>query len=399
MTAITIFSLVFLLISAVYFLIIILITIGIFRLKKNNTSPVRQFTSSLVHHLTTVTIIIPARNEQETIAACLGDLSNQDYPAHLFEVIVVNDHSTDRTEDNVQDFARLHPSLNLRLIPTGATGNDQAFKKHSIRSGVDASSGELIITTDADTRMKPGWLSSIADLYEQRHPEMILGPVDFHEGNTFFEKLQRMEFAGLMAATAGSCSMGFPLMCNGANLAFTRIAYLETLNLNDDLRFPSGDDLFLMMKIRKKFGASSIQYLFTGEAIVSTHAKRTLKEFFSQRLRWVSKSRGFTDPVVMAVAIVTWLFNFLMLSTLVAGIFNQRLLLLSLVLLGIKMILEFPSVYRIISLSGKMKSWILYPLTQILNIVYVTLIGILGNVISYEWKGRKVNPVKRNNQG
>ena len=127
--------------------------------------------------------------------------------------------------------------------------------------------------------------------------------------------------------------------------------------------------------------------------------KKTPREFFSQRLRWVSKSRGYTDPVVLVVAVVTWLFNFLLLSTLVAGIFNLRLLFLSLVLLGMKMILEFPSVYRILSLSGKTKLWGYYPLTQVLNLVYVTLVGILGNVISYEWKGRKVSPVKRNSQG
>jgi len=63
-------------------------------------------------------------------------------------------------------------------------------------------------------------------------------------------------------------------MCNGANLAFERKAYLETLDSEIDLRYPSGDDLFLMMKIRKKYGASSIQYLFAEEAIVSTKAKK-----------------------------------------------------------------------------------------------------------------------------
>jgi len=205
-------------------------------------------------------------------------------------------------------------------------------------------------------------------------------------------------FSGLMAATAGSCKMGFPLMCNGANLAFERKAYLETRDSDDDLRYPSGDDLFLMMKIRKKYGARSVKYLFAEEAVVVTKAKKTLQEFFSQRLRWVSKSRGYTDPIVMAVAIVTWLFNFLLISTLVAGIFSLRLFFLSLVMVGIKMILELPAVCRIMVLSGKTKLWYLYTVAQVLNLVYVSLIGIIGNLLSYEWKGRKITPVKQNRQ-
>ncbi len=388
MTALTIFCAGFVVISAIYFFIIILINVGIFRLKR--------FVRSADQLLTTISIIIPARNEEENIGHCLRDLESQDYPQNLMEVIVVNDHSTDLTEERVSGFALLHPSMNLRLILTGAPGNDQAFKKRSIRSGVETSTGDLIITTDADTRLKPGWISSIVDFYEHQDPKMIIGPVAFHEEAYFFERLQSMEFFGLMAATAGSCNMGFPLMCNGANLAFERKAYLETRDSEDDLRYPSGDDLFLMMKIRKKYGAKSVKYLFAEEAMVSTKAKKTPREFFSQRLRWVSKSRGYTDHIVMAVAIVTWLFNFLLLSTLIAGLFSLRLFFFSVVLLGIKMIFELPAVLRIMDLYRKTKLWYLYPVTQVLNLVYVSLIGILGNVVSYEWKGRKISPVKRN---
>jgi cellulose synthase/poly-beta-1,6-N-acetylglucosamine synthase-like glycosyltransferase len=221
----------------------------------------------------------------------------------------------------------------------------------------------------------------------------------FHEENSFFERLQGMEFSGLMAATAGSCNMGFPLMCNGASLAFERQAYTETMDSDDDLRFPSGDDLFLMMKVRKRFGAGSVRYLFDKEARVYTKATLTLQEFFSQRLRWVSKSRGYTDPVLLAVSVITWLFNFLLFTSLAAGVFNLPMLYFSLVLLGMKMILELPAVLCMLSFSGKLKQVYLYPLTQVLNIVYVTLVGLLGNTISYEWKGRRVSPGNRDPRG
>jgi cellulose synthase/poly-beta-1,6-N-acetylglucosamine synthase-like glycosyltransferase len=382
MTAVSIYFYGVLVISGMYFIIILLIDGGILRLKR--------FVRSMDRPVTKVSVIIPARDEEGTIGDCLRDLERQDYPKYLFEVVVVNDHSTDQTVERVLEFARSHPTMKLSVIATGANGRDQAFKKHSIRAGIDATSGELVITTDADTRSASGWISAIADFYEHHRPEMILGPVAFHEADSFFERVQVLEFSGLMAATAGSCNSGFPLLCNGANLAFTRKAWLEIADTASDLKYPSGDDLFLMMKIIKRYGADSIKYLFAKEAVVSTRAKKTPGEFFNQRLRWVSKSRGYTNPVIMTVSIVTWLFNFLLLSTLVAGIFNLRLFLLFLFLTGIKMVIELPALWRIMNLTGGKKLLVLYPLVEVMDIVYVSLIGILGNVVGYEWKGRKI---------
>ncbi|MGA2824137.1 MAG: glycosyltransferase, partial [Bacteroidales bacterium] len=159
MTALTIFCTGFMAISAFYFFIIILINVGIFRLKR--------FVRSAVQPVTKVSIIIPARNEEENIGNCLRDLESQDYPMDLVEVVVVNDHSTDMTEEKVSGFAQVHSFMNLSLILTAATGDDMAYKKHSIRAGVDSSSGELVITTDADTRLNPGWISSIGHYIEE----------------------------------------------------------------------------------------------------------------------------------------------------------------------------------------------------------------------------------------
>ena len=284
MTFFSVFSGVLIVISAFYFIIIILINTGIFRLK--------HLTRSDNQAGIKVSIIIPARNEEENILYCLNDIKNQDYPSDLIEIVVVDDHSTDQTSGKVLDFASSNPFMNLRLIPASVSGKDQAFKKHSIISGIEATSGELIITTDADTRSKPGWISSLVNFYVQEHPEMIIGPVAFYEADSVFKKLQVIEFSGLMAATAGSCKMGFPLMCNGANLAFKRQAWLETKDLSDDLKYPSGDDLFLMMKIRKKYGYGSVKYLFSKEAIISTAPKKSFNEFYPSTVTMGLKKPG-----------------------------------------------------------------------------------------------------------
>ena len=387
MTFFSVYSIVLLVISAFYFMIILLVNVGIFRLKRLSRSDNQA--------ITRVSIIIPARNEEENILNCLNDIRNQDYPGELIEIVVVDDHSTDQTSGKVLDFAASNPFMNLRLVLASFSGNDLAFKKHSIKSGIEATSGELIITTDADTRSKPGWISSIVNFYIREHPEMIIGPVAFHDARSVFEKLQLIEFSGLMAATAGSCKSGFPLMCNGANLAFTRKAWLETKDLSGDLKYPSGDDLFLMMKIRKKYGHGSVRYLYSKEGIISTTPKRSFHEFIRQRLRWVSKNRVYTDPLVLAVSIITWFFNFLLLLTICVGIFRLPLLILSSCLFGMKIILELPAVCKIMSLIGGLRFLYLYPVVQVLNLFYVALIGILGNLMPYEWKGRVIDPLTR----
>jgi cellulose synthase/poly-beta-1,6-N-acetylglucosamine synthase-like glycosyltransferase len=122
MTALTIYCFGLLVISGLYFIIIFLIDIGIFKLK--------PFVRSTEQAGTRVSVIIPARNEEESIGNCLSDLERQDYAKHLFEVVVVNDHSTDRTEERVLEFTRLHPDMNLKLIQTGDRGEGQAFTFH-----------------------------------------------------------------------------------------------------------------------------------------------------------------------------------------------------------------------------------------------------------------------------
>jgi cellulose synthase/poly-beta-1,6-N-acetylglucosamine synthase-like glycosyltransferase len=377
-------SLIFLCISVVYLCIIFRLIPGIKKLK----SPAR---SALIP-VTKVSIIIPARNEEENIALCLADIANQDYPGELLEVIVIDDHSTDNTASVVNNFAGRHPEMKITLIPNNQPEKHKAYKKEAIRLAISASSGDLIITTDADTRSDKGWISSIVGFYEKEHPEMILGPVMFHEEKSLFEKLAGMEFLGLMAVTAGSCASGFPLMCNGANLAYTRKAWNGTQDVQDDLKYPSGDDLFLLIRIRKKYGNPGVKYLFSEEAIVRTNAVKSPGLFIQQRLRWVSKSRGYSDFFVTGTAIITYLFNLFLAGFLIAGIFSLDALLIFAIFFGCKLVAEFYPVYKMAGFYRKRKLLVLYPFAQFLNLFYVTLIGLLGNVMPYEWKGRKVTP-------
>lgn len=381
MTATHLVILILSVIAVLYLAMILTFTTGLRRLKK--TPPAKKpFT-------TRVTLVIPARNEEDTIENCLKNITGQDYPLSLLEVLVVDDQSTDDTAGTVLQFIRVLPGFPLRLlrIEPGKTG--RGSKKSAIGLAVAGASGELIITTDADTLHGKAWISSIVGYYEAFHPVMILGPVAFHLESSLLKRFQSLEFVGLMAATAGACGVSFPVMCNGANLAYQRRAFLEAGGYGRDVKFPSGDDLFLMSRFRERYGSRSVHFLLSGEAVVRTEARSSLADFFHQRIRWISKNKQYRDPRVISVAILTYLFNLAILAGFLWGIFDRWILAAGTILLLAKMIFEFPAVFFMAAFFRKKRLLKWFPAVQILNIPYVVFLGVLGLFLPYEWKGRK----------
>jgi hypothetical protein len=131
---------------------------------------------------------------------------------------------------------------------------------------------------------------------------------------------------------------------------------------------------------------------------VYTFARKNIREFMQQRIRWVSKSRGYRDRVVIFTAMSTYLFNLSLLAGIVSGIFFHVLLWLSLWLLLLKALTDLPPVYFMTAFFNKKKILGYYPIVQVLNLVYVVITGLAGNLVGFEWKGRKVprqSPVRK----
>lgn len=368
-----------------YALLITAISIGWWRLK------VFKITDSLPG--INVSIIVAVRNESSNIQQLLNSLLAQNYPSHLLEIIIVDDHSIDSTSQLIEDFiVQNKVSKRLKLIALGK--NDSSGKKAAIDRGIHASKGELIVITDADCTAGCLWISTMVSYYTEHHPQMILGPVRMTDGVSFFGKLQSLEFMSLISSAAGSCNAGFPILANGANIAFTRQAYESCGGFSENLQFPSGDDMFLMMSIKKKFGAKAIRFLRSEDAIVNTPATAGFKSFIQQRLRWVSKSRGYTDPMLIASSILVFLTNTWLVFTALLAIFFPEYLKIFLIFSFFKLLVDLP---LMISFSHFQKSknllW-LFPVMELLNAVYTLLIGIAGNIGKYEWKGRQVSMKK-----
>lgn len=339
---------------------------------------------------TRISIVIAARNESDGISACLSSILNQHYPENLFDVTVVDDFSEDDTAEKV--LALKAPNVSLVSLKDYVADRSviRSFKKKALGIAIEHTTGELIVTTDADCLVTADWLLAIAALYEESQAAMIVAPVDFicndYRPVTLFQSLDFMTMQGITAAVH---RLRLGNMSNGANLAFTRAAYQAVSGYDGIDHLASGDDFLLMGKIRVQF-PDRIQYLKSEAAIVRTLPQPDWKAFLQQRIRWASKSGKYSDPKLTATLLIVYLFNFSFAVMLVAGLFNNVFILLAGLLLVWKTLLELCFLWPVARFFGKRKQLLLFPFLQASHILYIILAGFLGYRGRFVWKGRMV---------
>jgi len=347
---------------------------------------------------TKISIIIPARNEEENIGYCLQSIIEQSYPAHLFEVLVVDDHSTDNTAAIIKSYA----SQNVKLISLKdylSANEINSYKKKAIEISIQQSNGELIVTSDADCIFPKNWLTSIASFYESKRPAFIVMPVLISYGKKMIEVFQSLDFMTLQGITGASVHKKFHSMCNGANLAYTKEAFIAVNGFKGIDNIASGDDMLLMHKIYNQF-PNNIEYLKSREVIVTTNPVSTIQEFFNQRIRWASKADQFDDKRIFIVLIIVYFLNVLMMVLpIVALISNRSVSIINIQLsmfnfyasvLLIKTIFELFFLYPVAKFFNQTKLLWWFPIAQPFHIVYTVIAGWLGKFGKYTWKERSV---------
>ncbi len=331
-----------------------------------------------------VSLVIALRNEAGQVDALFKHLARQRYSRQMWQVIAVNDHSTDQTLSRLEAWrSQIEPEmliLNNSLHEVG--------KKAAVARGIEQARGELIVTTDADCRMGPYWLESVARFYSQHRPSLMFGPVVFDtQPHRPLEKLQALEFITLLAAAAGSTGIQRPVFCNAANMAFPKDIYQQ---LNDPFTrsIASGDDTMLLLKI-KKWAPGQVAFNKSRQAMVHTQPSKTLRSFWNQRKRWVSKSRHYKDPDILAMGSIVAAFN-IWLVLLATGTCFDPALTKPLVggLLGKALtdgLLIFPAAHHL----KKHHLWTCYPFAQILYPLYSSLSAVAGFWGGFSWKARR----------
>ena len=339
----------------------------------------------VVDFTTKVSVLIAARNEAERIHYTIDDIISQNYPRHLVEIIIVDDHSTDDTAAIISSYA----NQGVKLLQLNEDQPLNSYKKKAIAEAIAMSAGELMVCTDADCRMGKSWLSSIVGYYQAHNPVMISSPVTYFEEASLFERLQTLEFSYLIGIGAAFIGNGRASTCNGANFAYRKDVFYEVGGFKgiDDLA--SGDDELLLQKVAGIY-PNKIAFFKSRDAVVYTHAKHTLQEFLQQRRRWASKSTRYKDKKVVALAVCIWLFNLSLLVNAGLSFYNIFYLKLLLTQFLLKYFIELAFLLPITSFLNRKKLIGLLIILIPVHVIYFVYVGLIGNTKKYVWKGRTV---------
>jgi len=261
-----------------------------------------------------ISVVVACRDEENyvrNLIACMAQQSNQN-----FELILVNDHSTDATRHHIKKAEALYPKI--QLIDAVGYG-----KKNALREGILHSKGNLIVTTDADCLPSYHWLESIASYQQKYNCDLLICPVKLSGKDSFFTYLQVLEFTSLVASAAGAAGIGMPILCNGANLVFKKKMWIACQNdLHPEEQ--SGDDIFLLESVKKRGG--KIRFLKSESAFVTTKQAGNLLSLIKQRRRWSAKSRFYTDWQLILTALEIFSVSLLLLFLLISSFTNPTYL-------------------------------------------------------------------------
>jgi poly-beta-1,6-N-acetyl-D-glucosamine synthase len=329
-----------------------------------------------------ITILIACRNEAHHISSLIASLSVLQYPKENYEVILIDDHSTDGTLNKIQSLIKNLGNFRLLRADESMHG-----KKKALSLGVSHSKFEIMATTDADCQVPADWLSYISLFFEDSHTHMLAGGVSLRD-HSFFSELQKMEFSGVVGATASAFGLGHPIMANGANLAFRKEVFKEVNGYEGNMHIASGDDEFMMRKVRNAY-PEGIRFMNFSESVVFSEPQHGVRNFVSQRIRWAGKWKSNPDLVTRILAVFIVLSQLSFFTLLLMYPFEPGLPAFSVLL---KMLLELIFIFMVTRFLGIKVNLLIFFVLQILYPIYVIVIGFLSLGASYRWKDRNYNP-------
>lgn len=319
-----------------------------------------------------VSILIPFRNEANSLPNLIESLNRLNTFNIDVEVIFIDDHSTDDGQSYIND-CRLPKKLIPLIHGTG--------KKEAIQLGWKHVSGEYIFQTDADCILPKNWIPSMISLFDNE-VHFVSGPVLFHESKKIWNQLVAIDFMSLISIGAAHIQWKHPLMCNGANMAY-RSALINSIELKSNRA--SGDDVFLLQSAFQKT-SDGIRFCKDKQAIVYTKGPDNINIFWNQRLRWASKNNEYESKWNTIILIGVWVFNVIILISFLSfhkiGFHGGFFLVL------IKLISELNFYSSYAQFMGYKKGLPYILMGQFLHIIYMVILPPLSQILSFTWKER-----------
>jgi len=342
------------------------------RIVKPTTSFIQQ---------TKFSVVVAARNEQSNIVKTINSILSCDYPKDLFEVIIVDDHSSD---DTVQVLFETNHDDRVSIIQL----HHETGKKAALSKGVNLSKYSHIVVTDADCMVPEDWLMNLAVLFQSSEAQFISGPVIIDELQDVCSAFQSLDAIGTVGVTQAGIQSNKWFMANGANMAFVKQAFLEISGFEENKNWASGDDMFLVEQFSQR---SQTAYMKTINPVV-TKAERSWSALYQQRIRWATKNKSYTHQGVRNTLGVVFLFNLcIVLFFVLAILLGSKWLILSLSMLVVKVIIDRIYLSKMTDFFNQRNAMNYYLRSTFIYIIYIVGVGVASLFIkNYHWKGRRV---------
>lgn len=336
--------------------------------------------------LTNFSVIIPFRDEAKRLPMLLASIKQLHYPSASVSFWFIDDASEDDSCQIIEKFHKEHASINIKILKNKRISNSP--KKDAIRTAISNVQSDWIITTDADCVLPPNWLLLLNQEIVLKQPKMIAAPVTYKDEQSFFSYFQLLDFLSLQGTTIGSFGLHIPFMCNGANLAYQKKAFLAVQGFAGNDTIASGDDVFLLEKFVRKW-PKKVFYLKSKEVLVQTFPVATFQDLISQRVRWASKSANYNlltgkliGVIVILMNLACCLFPFLLLF---ASISWQLIVLL----FASKIIVDGIFLFQTIQFTQQKFRFLHVLFSTILYPFFTVFVLLKSFFSSYTWKHRE----------
>ena len=328
-----------------------------------------------------MSVIIALRNEERNVKELINSLAKQDYSD--FEVIIVDDNSVDQTKSMAEEYCE--GKTNFKVISAGENKFGWGPKKNALHHGIEQSSGDIIVTTDADCRPEPGWLTG---LFESFSPDTgaVAGfsPLIFDSG--LIGRMKSLEALASCIISAAFIGVGKPFLAVGRNLAYRKSLYYEIGGFGDAGASPAGDDDLLIQAIARK---AKVGFTFAKETIVPSFPEEG--GYFSRKRRHFNSAKKYKTEFLL-IGVLVFLLMLCIPVLLITGIVKGSIILfisgliawqgkimmdLSLLEVGSKMLGEKYSILDVL-------------IAEIIQIPYTLLLQPSAMIGRLKWKGRKL---------
>lgn len=352
-----------------YFVIIGLFAIGILFLSKKRDDKIKP-----------ISVIIAARNEEEHIEKLVSALSEQTYPKEMFEVIIVDDRSNDKTFEICKKLMKSHNWLNLMQVKE--ENPKLAGKKGALDHGIRNAKYDILAFTDADCLPRKGWLSAINALMTD-DTDFLCGYSPLIVENKLLSGLKNLERASIFAVIAGSFGLDLGITSVARNQIYRKSLFMRSNGFEGIGHIRSGDDDLLLLKMNSNIRKR--KFMFDTYGVVPSFDKTSKEEMTDLETRRASKWKYY--PVsIKALSLLVMLYYICLIIALPFAIFGDIRWTEYLIVLGSKIFVEFILLFTYLLKQKELKLLNYFALAELLYVPYFIYFGLKGTFGKYSWK-------------